>query len=103
MRGPAGRRSAAGVTLSQGFSRLFERVRCRLAAYPQTKSEWSRTPLADIRLSNYLAGAHESGSALELLERQQPEGVAHQHGDSVIAWAAFNFSLPSSQSEDVSG
>ncbi len=36
-----------------------------------------------------LAGADEGGSALELLGGQQPEGVAHKHGDTVRAVAGL--------------
>ncbi len=49
-------------------------------------------------LANGLARAHQSGGALKLLEREDAQGVAHQHRDAAHSRISTNFTLQSPQS-----
>src|ERR1017187_10360807 len=60
------------------FRRLRRAVGCGLASHPQTQPEGRFAPLCGIAQADLCAGADQRGCALELLQGQQPQGVAGQ-------------------------
>ena len=75
------------------------------AAHPQADAERRLAPaivaVAHGRAADVLAGADQGRGSLELLERQQPQRVPHQHGHAVLAGSTFDGSLQSPQPKRV--
>ena len=69
----------------------------RAAADPQADAERRLAPavvaVAQGRAADVLAGADQRRGPLELLDRQQPQRVPHQHGDAVLAGATLDDAL----------
>src|SRR5690606_36972584 len=53
--------------------------------------------------ADHLARADQRGGALELLEREQAQRVAHEHGDAVLARPAPDRALQSPEAQGVRG
>ncbi len=77
------------------------------AADPQADAERRLAPavvaVAQGRAANVLAGTDQRRGPLELLERQEPQRVPHQHGDAVLAGTPFDRPLQPAQAERVGG
>ena len=77
----------------------------RAAADPQADAERRLPPagvaVAQGRAADVLAGADERRRPLELLERQEPQGVPHQHGHAVLAGSPLDHPLQAAQAESV--
>ena len=91
----------AAVLLLNGFRRLIGRVRRRLLPDPQADAERLLAPLLLVAAPDDLAGADEGRRPLELLDRQQPQRVAHQHGHALLAGATGHASLQPPQGHRV--
>ena len=74
---------------------------------PETDPERLRSPPRVTFLYSLppegLASAHQSGGPLELLERQEPESVAHEDRDPALAGAAGDGALQTPEPHSVSG
>ncbi len=70
---------------------------------PQAEAEGGRTPCGAVRAPEHLAGADERRGALELLQGEQAQGVAHNHGHPVQARAARDRALQAANGEGVGG
>src|SRR5262249_18736866 len=89
----------AAVGRLHGFVGIARPIGRRAAADPQADSERCLAPatvaIAEGRAANVLAGADERSRPLELLKRQEPQRVPHQHGDAVLPGAPFDRALQS--------
>jgi hypothetical protein len=64
---------------------LARAVRGCLAPHPESKPKRSLAPSRGIAETYLFAGTDQRGSALELLQREQPQSVAHQHRYTVLS------------------
>ena len=85
------------MLLLDRLGRLIGRVRRGLLADPEADPERLLAPLRLVATPDHLAGADQRRGPLELLDRQQPQRVPHQHGDPVLARPAGDRALQSPQ------
>src|SRR6266700_3791897 len=84
------------------FFALFSRIGSGALPNPETQAEGSCAPRAQLVLPpQNLTGTDECRRTLELLECEQAQCVAHDHGDSLLARAASNCSLQAADCQGV--
>ena len=103
MRGAADTGTTADISLAQGFRSLAKCIGRGFVADPKAKPEMHSAPLGNVRLADVFAGAEQGRSALKLLQREQAQRVAHEHGNAVIAGAAFDVLLQPAHGEHIGG
>ena len=64
---------------------FFEAFRADIGADPQPDPEGFAAPGGFVAATRQLGGTHQRCGTLELLGGQQPQRVAHQHGNPVAA------------------
>ena len=93
MRVASGGWPTAYVLLAQSVRWCCQRIRRGLIAYPQAQTERRLSPLGNLRTSDVLTSTNQRRGALELLQSQQSQRVAHQHSNPVIAATTFDLPL----------
>src|SRR5947209_1104944 len=82
------------------FFALFSRIGSGALPNPETQAERRLTPGALLVLSpENLTRANECRRTLELLECEQAQGIAHDHGNSLLARASCNRPLQAADSK----
>src|SRR5207245_7298281 len=84
------------------FFALFSRIGSGALPNPWTQAERRLTPCALLVLSpENLTGANECRRTLELLECEQAQGIAHDHGNPLLARASCNRPLQAADSKRI--
>ena len=73
------------------------------AAHPQADAEGHCSPCLFVLAAEYLAGADEGGGALELLDGEQPQCVAHEDGHPGVSAERTDRALKAADGERVGG
>ncbi len=97
---PAQRRREA-VILLENLGGVFRPIGRAALADPQADAKWLVAPCGRVFTSDQFAGANEGGGALELLQRQQAQRVAHQHGHAAATGIACHLALQPSDAQRV--
>ena len=82
---------------------LVDRVGRRLHPDPQAHPKRLAAPGGRVGAAHHLACADQRGGALELLKRQQAQGVTHDHRHAGMAHAAANHALQTAQGQRIGG
>src|SRR5207249_6100911 len=91
------------VYVLERVGREIHPVRRRRLSDPEPDPERLLPPPLRIAAAQQLARAHERRGALELLEREHPERVAHEHSYACVATPPAQLSLQTPKGQGVGG
>ena len=91
------------VVLTDGFGGIFCPVGRGALTDPQPDAERFFAPAGFVVAADKFHGADESGGALELLQGEQAQGIAHQHRDTRCTRIATHIALQAAQGHGEGG
>lgn len=99
----AGRGALGAPLLLQPVSGVARPVGGNPSANPKTDTERFVVPRLRVRPSDHFCGTDERGCALELLDGQQAQGIAHEDSDAVFAAAPPEVGLQAADRKRIGG